>query len=231
MRHAIVSLWTLFLGYPLAAPAQPGSAAAAMHEDQAAYLARCQRETVAQWPGAAAQAEAICRSKWDQITATAPLAEAMLGLAPASGAAFNPAGVPAQMASVRWRARAAKGMAASGRLGALDVSVTGAPAPGVRFEWFKNGEPIPFDLEGALAVRGATLALIGCQSFGAAEGARVYRVSAPGKAPFALTINFRSAAVASQSSSYAAAADFSARPPSLASLRRDGSEWAAACPQ
>lgn len=230
MRQAIVSLLSLCLGWPLVAAAQTGANAAALREDQAAYLARCQRETVAQWPRAAAQAEAICRSKWDQITATGPLAEAMLGLAPAPGATFNPAGVPAQMASVRWRTRAAKGMAASGRLGELDVNVTRTPAPGVHFEWFKNGEPIPFDLEGALAVRGATLALIGCQSYGAAEGSRVYRVSAPGKAPFALSINFRSAAVASQSSSYAAAADFSARLPSLATLRRDGSEWAAACP-
>lgn len=56
-------------------------------------------------------------------------------------------------------------------------------------------------------------------------------MAAPGKAPFAVSINFREAAVASQSSTFNAAADFSARLPTLASLKRDGNDWSATCPE
>ena len=73
--------------------------------------------------------------------------------------------------------------------------------------------------------------MIGCFSFGAAEGGRTYRVAAPGRAPFAVAINFREAAVASQSSSFGATADFSSRVPTLASLKRDGNDWTASCPE
>jgi hypothetical protein len=73
--------------------------------------------------------------------------------------------------------------------------------------------------------------MIACQSYGSSEGTHVYGVSAPGKAPFALTIAFMNAAVASQSSSFTATADFSGRMPSLAALRRAGGDWTPTCPQ
>lgn len=37
MRHAMVSLWTLYLGWPLAAPAQPDTAAAASSQPTRAH--------------------------------------------------------------------------------------------------------------------------------------------------------------------------------------------------
>ena len=54
-------------------------------------------------------------------------------------------------------------------------------------------------------MRGAKLTMIGCLDFGSAEGGRVYRVDVPGKAPFSVAINFRSAAMASQGGSAPAA--------------------------
>jgi len=227
----IVLLVTLLSCIPFGIQAQPGSSEAAVREDQTAFLARCQRETIAQWPDAAPQANSICHSKWDMITATGPLADAVLSLAPAPGATFDATGARSQLKSVRWGAKPEPGFIAAGRLGEFDVSVAQSPAPNVTFSWYKDGEPIPFGLEEALKVRGATLAMIGCLDYGTSEGGRVYRVSARDKAPFALSISFRNAAVASQSSSYSATADYSGRLPTLPDLRRDGSEWSAACQQ
>jgi hypothetical protein len=231
MRWRMVLLLTLLSIIPLGTNAQPGGGGPVVREDQTAYLARCQRETIALYPRAAPQANSICRSRWDMITATGPLADAVLSLAPAPGAAFDPAGARGRLQSVRWGAKPRQGFVASGRLGEIDVGVARTPAPSATFSWFKNGEPIPFDLQEALIVRGAKLAMIGCQNFGAAEGGRVYHVTAPDKAPFGLSISFRSAAVASQSSDYSATADYSGRLPTLAALRRDGSEWSAGCPK
>jgi hypothetical protein len=198
-------------------------------EDKAAYLARCQQETLAQYPGVKAQVDSICGSKWDMIVETGPMAEAMLALAPAEGAAFDPDGARAQADSVKW-GKKQKGQVVSGKLGEIHVGVTRKPVLGAAFSWFKEGTPIPFDLEGALSVRGVALSMIGCLSFGAAESTRVYRATMAGKGPFALTVAARGAALASQSSDYSATADFSGKMPTLAALKRDGSEWAARCP-
>lgn len=184
-------------------------------EGQAAYTARCQGELATQTPPIPRQQVAsICSSRWDQIVATGPMADALLAVAPATGAAFN------------------AGAARAGMGPLPDFAVTMNPAPaGVTISWDRNGEPIPFDLEGALQARGATLAMVGCMWFGYSENTKVYSVSAPGKAPFGLIIAARNAAVASQSSSYGATADFSGRLPTLAALNKRGEEFTATCPQ
>lgn len=205
------------LSFAMAAPlmAQPAPAPGAVIETQSAYLVRCKRETIAAWPGAAKQADSICASKWTEVVAAGPIADTLLALAPAPGAAFNPA-------SVRARAAAMRG---------FTVSANRPPQPaGVTISWFRNGEPIPFNLEDALRGRGATLTMIACLSYGAGEGTRIWRAAAPGKAPFVLTVAFRNAAVASQSSDFSATGDYTSRFPTLTSLRRDGTEWTAACP-
>jgi hypothetical protein len=198
-------------------------------ENQAAYVARCKRETIAAWPGARAQADSICQSNWQMIVASGPLAEALLAIAPATGTPFDATAAKARATGVRWAPRAAKGQSAAGRVG--DVAVVLAPTPPrAEFSWFKNGEPIPFNLEQALRVRGVAPVMIGCLAMGAGEGSSVYRVTAPGKAPFTLTVARREAAVASQSSDFNVTADFSGRLVTLASLQRDGNDWAARCP-
>src|SRR5262249_53634622 len=142
---------------------------------------------------------------------------------------FDPKSARTHVASVKWGANK-KGYTAFGQLGDVAVGVTSKPTLGVTFSWFKEGTPIPFDLEGALRVRGVTLSMIGCLSFGAGESSRVYQATAANKAPFALTVAAREAAVASQSSDYSATADLSGKTPTLAALKRDGSEWTAKCP-
>ncbi|MBI1251084.1 MAG: hypothetical protein GC189_06415 [Alphaproteobacteria bacterium] len=194
------------------APAQ--TAGTPLVENRAAYLARCRQETLARYPSIRAQVDGICASNWDQVVATGPMAEAILGAAPAPGAAFNPTAARARLTALR----------------GMHTEVTAAPNAGVAISWSRGAEPIPFNLEDALRVRGVSLTLIGCLSFGVSEGTSVYRANAPGKAPFALTVHFMGAAVASQSSMYDINADFSGRMPSLASLRRTGDEFAAACP-
>ena len=213
------------------AAAAGAAASMAIAEDKPAFMIRCKRETSAQFAGAARQADSICRSKWDMVTASAPIVDAMLAAAPATGARFDAVAARTQATAVRWNAKPAAGQLASGRLKDIQVGIANSPAPGMSFDWFKGGEPIPFDLPEALKVRGLGVSMIGCFSFGAAEGGRVYRVQAPGKAPFAVSINFREAALASQSSTFNAAADFSGRLPTLASLKRDGNDWSATCPQ
>jgi hypothetical protein len=220
------------LGAALLAAAAPAARAAA--EDENAYMARCQRQTISAFKTPAAQALSICATNWDMILAAGPMADALLAAAPATGAKFDLAAARANLTAVKWQARAAKGQEASGSLGApsageITAGLVRTPAPGLTLSWFRQGEPIPFRLEDAIAVRGARIAMVGCLSFGAAESYAVYRVEAPGKAPFALTVNKREAAVANQASDFAASADYSGAVPSLAKLRADGSEWQAVC--
>jgi hypothetical protein len=235
MHNARVSLLATFIVLS-AAPAAAATAAATATaaaappvQTEAVYMARCRSETIARTPALVAQAESICRSNWEQVVAAGPMADALLSAAPRLGSAFNPAAVKVALPSVQWAARPMEGTVASGRMGEIVVTATRMPVLGLTQSWFKEGEPIPFQLEEALRGRGATLTMIACLSFGAAESTRVYRVAAAGKSPFALTIAQRGAAVASQSSDFNASADFSGRMPALADLRRDGSEWAAAC--
>lgn len=229
MHRSILALVAVLSIVSGAAQAQ-GSADIGLVENEAAYIARCRNETIANYPAALAQADSICQSNWTQIVVAGPMANAILTVAPRQGVAFDPASVRVALSSVRWAASPDQGTVVSGRLGDVDVAARRMPAPGVTFQWFKNGETIPFNLEEGLRVRGAALTLIACQAFGAAEDTRIYRVAASGKSPFMLTIGRREAAVASQSSDFSASSDFSGQVPSLAALRRDGSEWQPTCP-
>ncbi|TPW01972.1 MAG: hypothetical protein FD124_3548, partial [Alphaproteobacteria bacterium] len=102
-------------------------------ENQAAYVARCKRETIAAWPGARAQADSICQSNWQMIVAAGPLADALLAIAPTSGTPFDHATAKTRATGVRWAPRAAKGQSAAGRVGDVAVvlaatATTGRPA-------------------------------------------------------------------------------------------------------
>jgi hypothetical protein len=228
MRRYLVPLLAVLV-FP-GAPAQAAAAAAvSVVETEAGYIARCRMQTVSRTPALAAQADAICRANWQMVVAAAPIADALLAAAPRQGAAFDPAALRTVLPSVQWAARPEQGAVASGRVMEIYVAATRMPVLGLTLSWFKEGESIPFLLEDALRVRGATLLMIGCPSFGASESTRVYRVAAGGKPPFTLTIA-REAAVASQSSDFNASTDFSGRLPRLVDLRRDGNEWAANCP-
>ena len=198
-------------------------------EDNTAFLTRCKREVLAQSPDASRQVDSICGSQWDMVIASTPMAAALLAAAPAANARFSAATARSAMKAVRWNSKPAAGQVATGRMKDIGVGIATAPAATISLDWFKNGEPIPFDLPEALKSKGAQLTRMGCYALGAGEGGSAYRVTSPGKAPFSVMINFREAAVASQSSTYSAAADFSGRIPTLSNLVRDGNEWTASC--
>lgn len=236
MRHfALIVLTTVALlacGQPTTATA-PGEAVAAQGggadaNAQADFVARCTRELVAQNPQAQSWAPGQCEQNWQMVVAAGPMAEAILAAVPVSGAT-DPASLRGRLAMVQWDARPEGTLIASGRLGRdLSVQVDRA-GPSLNIFWGETGAMIPYDVLGALSVRGAETAMIGCLSFGAGESNKVYRVSAPGRAPFALSIYDRMAPTANASSFYNVGATLSGQVQTLAQLRRDGNEWTPTC--
>jgi len=213
---------------------QPGARGAAAQTPVAAnaeaeFIAACIADLVRQNPQARRWAGDQCAQEWPKVVAAGPMAEAILAAAPVSGAA-NPAALPNQLTMVRWDRRAQGTLLASGRLG-RDVSVQiDRQGPVLGFSWAETGALIPYDAIGALRVRGATAAMIGCAQMGVGEAQKAYRVTAPGRAPFQLTIYDRTAPTANAESFYNVGMSLSGRVQTLAQLRADGSEWAPACP-
>ena|GEM_PF-429079 len=215
---------------PPAAPPPP--AAAASLETQAAFLARCRKETLAANPSAARWVDGECKETWGRAQASGPLVDAVLALIPEAGTPpRDVAAVRARLASVRWAPRAASGLA-TGKLGVLDVSVDGkGQVSQVSFGWAAVGDLAPYDAPQALKARGVAVTLVACQALGAGEATRFYRVGAPGRPPFGLSVYDRAAPTASASAFYKVSVDLSGRPPSLASVRAAGaSDATATCP-
>ena len=101
------------------------------------------------------------------------------------------------------------------------MSVTGAPtAKTLGLNWMEVGAEPPFDIVGAMRVRGVTLNEIACEEFGAGEWQRVFAGSAPGRAPFRLEVAQRTAPTANANSYYGATIDLSGRLPAPASPRQ-----------
>jgi hypothetical protein len=130
------------------------------------------------------------------------LAELLLSVVPEqSGSRPTLDSVRQAASGVRWAAKAAPRSLASGTFGGLAVSVTGREQPdSLGVSWTKTGAMIPFDVPQAMRQRGITLTQMSCEKLGVGEGQRVYEASAPGRAPFALTIEQRTAPSASASS-------------------------------
>ena len=82
-------------------------------------------------------------------------------------------------------------------------------------------------------VRGARVDPIGCYAYGAGESNSVWRVDAPGHAPFALTVYRREAPTASALSHITVSADAERNIPTLGDLRaaEPDQDWMATCPQ
>jgi hypothetical protein len=113
---------------------------------------------------------------------------------------------------VRWAAKATPRSLASGTFGGLAVIVTGREQPdSLGVSWMKTGAMIPFDVPRAMRQRGITVTQMSCEKLGVGEGQRVYDVTAAGRAPFALTIEQRTAPTASANSYYGATVDLQGR--------------------
>lgn len=195
---------------------------------QADFVARCTAALVRANPQASRWAPDQCAQEWQAVVAAGPMAEAILAAAPISGAA-NPAALPGQLTSVRWDRRAQGTLLASGRLGSDLAVQIDRSGPTLVFSWAETGGLIPYDAVGALRVRGAALTMIGCSQLGVGEFTQVYRVAAPQRAPFMLTVYARSAPTAEAESFYNVSLNLAGQVQTLAQLRRDGSEWAQVC--
>ena len=195
---------------------------------QAVFIARCTEDLVARNPQASEWAPVQCQQDWEKVFSAGPMAEAILAAAPVSGAA-DPAALSGRLSTIEWDARPESGLVASGRIGrALGVQVDRA-GPTLKFLWGETGALIPYDVIQALRERGADVSMVGCLRLGTDETSATYRMSAPGRAPLALSVYERMAPTADAASFYNVGVDLSGQVQTLAELRRDGSEWTATC--
>ncbi len=214
-------------GQPASTTAAQGSAAGGA--SKADFIARCRRDVVAQNPRAGEWAGAQCQEDWEKVVSAGPMADAILAAAPVSGAA-DPATLRGRLSMIQWDARPEGTLIASGRIGrALSVQVDRA-GPSLKFFWQETGALIPYDVIEALRGRGAEVTMVGCMIFGVGEANKLYRVSAPGHAPLALSLYDRGAPTANAASFYNVGINLSGQVQTLAQLRRDGNDWNATCP-
>lgn len=180
------------------------------------FLAECRQTYVSRSADAARWADDQCVADWGKVTESAAATDALLAALPASaGEAVLLASLRQRLASVRWAAKPrSRELSASGRLGKLEVSVTGSPAAKtLAVNWMEVGTEPPYDLVGAMRVRGVALTEIACEEFGAGEWQRVFSGSAPGRVPFRLELAQRIAPFANSNSYYAATIDLTGRAP------------------
>lgn len=187
------------------------------------FLADCRRAYVSRSADAARWADEQCVADWRKIEASAAATDALLAALPATpGEALPLAALRQRLGGVRWAAKpGGRGLSASGRLGAFEVSVTGSPAAKtLGVNWSEVGAEPPYDIIGAMRARGVTLTEIACEEFGSGEWQRVFAGSAPGRAPFRLEVGQREAPFANSNSYYGATIDLSGRAPAPSAARQ-----------
>ncbi len=180
---------------------------------EAGFRARCRRQTLARNPQAAKWVDGDCAQRWQNAAAAGPAADALLNVLPAVPGGMVPTAVAkSRMTGVRW------GAGATGRLGAFEASLhqssKGDATPRwAALSWDKVGQPIPYDVVGAMEARGAKLTLMSCEKTGIGEGTRNYAGTAPGRAPFGLSVDVREAPTADANSHYGATITLDGRTP------------------
>lgn len=205
-------------------------------EDEAGFLTRCRAELLEATPQAASWADAHCAERWRSAGHAAPIADALLALAPETGGAVT-ADMRARLTAVQWSS------ATEGKLGDLTVTL---PASGrVSFNWQKQGGEAPYDLIQALRMRGVTLESLGCPRYPMASMGqeKVMIARAEGRTPFVLTVYGRFAPTGTEYALYDVDADFSGMVPDSAALAAgrypggggrafavDASGWMETCP-
>ena len=217
---------------PAAPAATPGSASTAspasgalavlavLPDAQPRFLAQCRKDLVSRDASAAQWADEECKSGWQRIVASGPAADALLAVVPAS-ASDKPslAAVKQRATGVRWSGRAAPPDLATGQLGGLGVSITGQGHPtGVSVNWQEVGAEIAYDVAGALRARGVTVTEMSCEKTGVGAGNRLYAGTAPGRAPFTLTVEQQTAPLGHMPSFYMASISLDGRHPPRGAL-------------
>jgi|CXWL01.1.fsa_nt_gi hypothetical protein len=206
---------------------EQGGGGGAGLETQSAFVARCTRELIAANPQSRTWAPGQCEQDWQKVVAAGPMADAILAAVPAPGERVAGAQVRARVSSVQWAGRPEGTLVAQGRLGESDVQVEAAT---MNFFWDRAGEPIPFDVLNALRGRAADVVMIGCAMLGVGETNQVYRVTAPGRAPFQLSVYGREAPTANANAFYNVGVTLNGQIATIAQMRADGSEVTPTCP-
>ncbi len=200
---------------------------AAAQETQDQFMQRCTL-ALARTANMASYAEGACAEQWPKVTRANQMVDAILSVFVAgTPSALDPADVQRRASMIRWTSPS------QGRLADLNVETTRTPTTQIIFKWSATGEPVPFDPVEALRVRGASVDPIGCYAFGAGESNSVWRVEAPGHAPFALTVYNREAPTASAMSHITVSADAERNIPTLGDLRaaEPDPDWMQTCPR
>lgn len=179
-----------------------------------AFLAKCRRGYIAREASATRWADQQCQGDWKRIIDTGSAAEALLAVLPAPGQRPTVADIRSRATGVRWAARPASARElVSGQIGGLSVAVEGrgASPASIGVSWMQVGAEIPYDVPGALRARGATITEVACEKLGVGEGNRTYAGAAPGKAPFVLTVDQRTAPTGNANSYYSASVSLDGR--------------------
>ncbi len=105
--------------------------------------------------------------------------------------------------AARWAARAKPPALATGTLGQLKVAIEGSVAPAtVSVNWAKVGGEIPYDIAGAMRLRGIAITEMSCEKIGVGAGSRTYAGTSTGGVPFTLTIDQQTAPLGHMQSYY-----------------------------
>lgn len=206
MKSTIVAALGLLL-----AGCGPTAADSAPIEDEAGFLTRCRADLLEAVPQAASWADAHCADRWQWAGNAAPMADALLALAPKTGGAAM-ADMRGRLTGVQWSS------ATNGALGDLAVTLSGNGR--ISLHWRRQGGEVPYDLIQALRIRGVMLDSLGCPQYpGASMGQeKVMIATAEGRAPFVLTVYGRAAPTGTEFALYDVDADFSGEIPDSAAL-------------
>lgn len=165
------------------------------------FLAQCRDERVRRDASAASWADQECKARWGKIVAAGPAADFFLASVPASGRLSLDA-IKA-LPGATWFPGVTPPPLAAGEIGNLTLVVEGKRAPAsISGQWEEQAAEIPYDIAGAMRVRGVTLTVASCESSGSGAGTRVYAGTAPGRAPFTLTIDEQTAPLGHMQSYY-----------------------------
>lgn len=187
-------------------------AAAFQEETREQFMSRCTMAR-AETANMESYADGSCAETWTALNRANPMLDAILSVFVAgTPSALDPADVQRRASIVRWTSPS------EGQLSGLKVEVTRTPTTRIVFNWSAMGAPVPYDPVEALRVRGAQVYPIGCYALGAGETHGVWRVDAPGHAPFALSVYRREAPTASALSALTVSADAERNLPTLGDL-------------
>lgn len=221
--------------------------AAAEGDVEAAFLASCRAEIIATIPNSEPWVDGECGGRLERADAAGLLVDLLLAVAPAAGEPPpSPDAAMAAMPGIPW-APGGEGALVTGPLGDVQVALSGSEAAvsAVQLYWEEQAGYPPYDMLGALRLRGAEVTSLGCPTFPMASDGqeKVVAVAAPGHAPFVLAVYHRPAPTGNEWGIYSVDAGFGAAMPDSAALSAgaypggggrafapDIAEWRAECP-